>query len=313
MDRKLMTVLAVCFCMTAVSSASAGEPVRLQEGSVRLTQEQLCEMVRRCRQGQGSDECQEARRARGNAWRELQNRLAGYERRIAQLESRLGGLSDRDPELDAELDRLRELVGQVNVRLDALMQMQADLNEVSQRVGGLQEDNERMQRELEEGRARVARLEAQINEVARRNGVVQISPSGGFVGIYSLDGSYYTGGLAGMRVSLRVNRRLGVFAEPMVTAAVNEYPLGSVIRGGLMVYLTDWVLLETAVSGMWVGFDSQLDAKAAYLTGDVGVLFRPIDWLELGLTLNVGVELDYCNPAAAFGGEAMLRFNIPSL
>jgi len=309
---KLMMVLAVIFLMAYSSSVSA-EEATVAEASTVMTQEQLCELVRRCQRGEGSAECREARRGTRQAWRRLLQRLSTYETRIEQLEARIGGLADRDSELDRELDRLRDLIGQLTVRIDALQQLMADVEEIQRRLGEIDDEQDRQDEALEEASDRIERLEAQISEVSRRNGVVQISPSGGYVGIYAFDGSYYTGGLLGMRVALRVTRRIGVFVEPMVTLAAGDYPAGTVIRGGLMIHLTDWALLETAVSGMWVGFDAQLDAAAAYLTGDLGVMFRPIDWVELGVTLNTGVELDSCDPAFAIGGEAWFRFNIPSL
>ncbi len=311
---KQLTVLAVIFSYLTVATPASAEQARpMTEASTVISHEQLCEMVRRCQRGQGSEQCREARRGARQSWRRLLQRLSSYETRIEQLENRVGGLTDRDPGLDAEMDRLRRLVEQLTVRIDALQQLIEDVEEVQRMLGELEADQERQDEDIAEARERIERLESQLSEVMRRNGVVQISPSGGFVGMYALDGSHYTGGLIGMRVNLRVTRVVGVFVEPLVTLAAGDYPAGTVIRGGLMFEIRPWVLMEVAASGMWVGFDAQLDAAAAYLTGDLGVMFRPIDWLELGVTVNTGAELDACVPAFAIGGQAWLRFNIPSL
>jgi len=316
MRMMMLAVSTVIFVMMVSLSASAEQSKRTERVEVTdrtpLTTKQA-DCVRRCLAGQTGPECRRARQGARRAWRRLLERLELYERRITDLEGRIGGLADRDRELGEELSQLTVRVTRLEVQITEISEMLTQIEDILRRLGELEEGQQRQDEQLEELQARIERLESQIEEVNRRNGVVQISPSGGFVGVYSLDGSSYTGGMAGMRVALRVTRLISVFVEPQVTLAANEYPAGTIIRGGLMFEIRPWVLMEVAASGMWVGFDAQLDAAAAYLTGDVGVMFRPLDWLEFGATVNTGAELDACDPAFAIGGQAWLRFNIPSL
>lgn len=317
MAKLMLTVLAVVFCVTMAISVEA-EPAK-RTGTVAVTDRtpvsaEQARCIRRCLEQRSAADCRSARTGARRAWRRLLARLDTYESRITALEGRLGGLSDRDPELQRQLDELTDRVSQLNVRIDAVVQLAEDIEDVQLRLGDLEDGQESQDRELEDARERIARLEAQIERVSRRNGTVELSLSGGFTGIYSLDGSSYTGGLLGARLALHVTRMLYVFVEPMVTMAYDQYPVGTVVRGGLLIELAGGhAMLEAAVSGMWVGFNAQLEAVAAYITVDLGLEYRPVDLIGLGLTFNAGIELDACGPATAFGGTAYLRINIPRL
>ncbi|MFH1046812.1 MAG: hypothetical protein V1738_00775 [Patescibacteria group bacterium] len=313
--KSLMMVLAVIFCVTATSASAeqsrgASKVTVTDRTSISKVQ---ANCIRQCLDQQSPADCQRARQGARDSWRRLLARLSSYESRIAVLEGRVGGLADRDAELGQELEELRGQVAQLNVRMDAVAQLIGDIEAVQHRLGSLEEGQDRQDTELEDLRSRVTTLEERIEHTRRRDGVVQLGITGGFVGIFALDGSSFYGAPVGLRISLRVNRLIGVFVEPMITLAVHQYWIGTTIRGGLQFeFLNGQFMLETAVSGMWVGLDSQLDAIAAYITGDVGVTWRPrIDWVEFSLAFNAGIELDQCDPAAAFGGTASVRFNIP--
>jgi hypothetical protein len=320
MNSRMLTVLAVVFCMTATSSASAeqgsGERSTPTKVTVRLPEKGLDPAVRdclrRCIEGQ-TPECARARQGARDAWRRLLGRLSSYESRITVLEGRIGGLSDRDPDLDAQLDELRDRIAQLNVRIDELNQLVARIDQLEGRVGRLEEGNTRQDTELEAVRARVARLEAQIANVGRRNGVVQLGFSLGGTYLYSLDGTQYSGGLVGVRLALRFTRMASAFVELQAALSYSESPAGLRGRGGVQLeFARGRVVLEAGVSALWVGYDQHLDASSAFLSGDIGVEYRPHPIVGLGLAYVAGVEFDSCGTAAfATGGVATLGIYIP--
>lgn len=151
-------------------------------------------------------------------------------------------------------------------------------------------------------------LKKRLAQVERFQTPIRLSATAGFSGFYATDGSGYTGGLVGVRIatSLSTNVELGV--EPLVALAVNERPLGTMVRGYLgFTGLANCLSLETGASALWAGYNSQADAKAAYFTGDLGVTaFQQGLWVSF--RVHAGIESDQDSPAFAVGGVLLAGY-----
>jgi hypothetical protein len=282
----------------------------VREGGVVMSQEQVCRLVRQCETSSATATCQRARTGARQAWRRLLSRLGEMERNIRELQSRPTGVADSDNgALESDINQLREQLAEVRVELGVIARLIERLDRIEIQVVQNQADSERRDSELG---LRIDGLERRLRDLDRRNGVVQLSVGGGATAIASFDGTLYTGGFVGVRLSLRVTRLLDVFVEPQFAFSGGRQPAGTVIRGGVVLeFIRGRLLLEGAVSGMWVGFNSQLDAHSAFLTADLGVEWRPVELIGLGVVGHMGIELDACDPSAALGASGFIRVNLP--
>jgi len=298
MVRNLLALGAVVlFSMAALPKAAAEEAAsdeRIDLSS--MTHEELCELVRRCQNGEMSDRCREARRGARDAWRRLLDRLNDIERRLDELESD----RDDDEAIKRELERLAALLDDLNDRMNQLAQLELDVAALNQRLSAL--ENQHGQ-DLNSVRERLNTLESRIAVLLDRLRRFQLGIVAGGVGLLSLDGSSYVGFLAGPRAAVRAAHGLEVFLELQMAIGddpENEY-LGVRGRGGLQAFVLPDVLLEFGFSSMWVGYDDMLQASNTYLMGDIGFQARPIPELGFGAAVTAGVHYDREDPDFAFG------------
>lgn len=138
---------------------------------------------------------------------------------------------------------------------------------------------------------------------------LKVGPEIGFVGLHSLDGTNFTGGLLGVRASHALMQDVELYVDGGALLSLGEAPFGA--RGGAgirwEVPLTDVAVgVDLGAHGAMVGLNSQLEGRTIFTTADLG-LFTRIYNVELAAVLMGGSEFDQDSPAAAFGAGSVLR------
>jgi uncharacterized coiled-coil protein SlyX len=280
----------------------------VEEAVTVVSREQLCELVRRCQEGHGPEECRAARASARAAWRRLLERLSLYEGRIGQLESRVGGLTDRDAELGRELAELRGRV----------QELQQAFSGLADRVSGLEQEMEDEAAAHTRLQRRVGELESRIDAAERRDGYLVYGPiSGAFLGFWSPDGVRFTAVQLGLgTIRLRLSDQIQVFIDLGMVLSYAERPFGTYIRGGLRLEFSarGRLGIEIAAGGTWVGLGRKLQAQAAYLMAEPAITWSPrgASWFEIFVNVPIGMRLDGRDPAWAGGFVTGLRITTRS-
>jgi hypothetical protein len=163
---------------------------------------------------------------------------------------------------------------------------------------------------------RVVKLEQEVREMKKRleklnrfEPAIRLSPALGFAIFHSLDGTIYSGGLAGVRIATSLSASVELGVEPLAAFSVSDRPFGTMVRGYLAYHgLTSRFSGEVGFSGAWLGLNNQAEAKALFVTGDVGVTAVLYKGLWLSLRVHAGVEADKGRPSFAVGGIGVLGY-----
>ncbi len=235
---------------------------------------------------------------------DVSRRLGNLERRYRDLSRKVGLLRQRDTAVTAELAAIREDIRLLRESLETLTRVTEDeFLRTGIALYGLNEG-------LSEVRGRLADMDTRISALERKNGGLKIGPYAGFLVLWSTDGTLYTGLPAGARLKFNLTDSVDVNVDAAALVSFNDEPLGSSVRGGLTFDLTPSWAIEAGIGSSWVGYNSQLEARAAFVTGDVGATFRYSRFTATASVL-AGAEFDSDRPAFALGGNILLGVEFP--
>lgn len=228
--------------------------------------------------------------------------LANHERRIRELEGQVGLLRDRNADLERQLREQREAVAAIRRDIESLQRQYElvvrDYVDLAVRVGVLEEQFRTLSGTVSSLSTRVADLESRM--VSIRFGV----RTGPMV-LGALDGTLYTGWLVAPQLTFQLTPSVRVMAEAGAPFSISSAPVGSYVRGSLGYDFTPNWSLEGGVSSTWTGYNSRLEAKSAFVMGDLGARFS-YRWFNIGANVMAGSEFDQGNPSPAFGGMLLI-------
>lgn len=234
----------------------------------------------------------------------LARRLATLEKKYAELSKSVGLLAKRKgPNVSAELAGIRADIKKLREDLVALTQVTEDeflrtgiaLYDLSESLGKVQE--------------KLAKMDERLAALEKKSGL-KLDIQTGFLVLWATDGSRYTGAPLGARLKLNLTDTVDVNVDALALFSFGEQPLGTSVRGGLTFDLSSAMAIEAGVAATWVSYDSQLKAKSAFVTGDVGLTFR-YGMAFATASLLLGSEFDSGRPAFAIGGAATVGLEFP--
>ncbi len=231
-------------------------------------------------------------------------RLGDLERRYKDLSRKVGLLRQRDAAVTAELAAIREDIRVLRESLEILTKVTEDeFLRTGIALYGLNEG-------LREVRSQLAAMDTRLSALERKNGGLKIGPFAGFLVLWSTDGTLYTGMPLGARLKFNLTDSVDVNVDAAALLSINDEPVGTSVRGGLTFDLTPNWAIEAGIGSSWVGFNSQLKARSAFVTGDVGATFRYSRFTATASVL-AGAEFDSNRPAFALGGNVLLGVEFP--
>lgn len=235
---------------------------------------------------------------------DVSRRLGDLERRYRTLASRVGLLRQRDAAVTTELAAMRADIDRLRRSLETLTRVTEDeflrtgiaLYDLNEALAGV--------------RGQLSEMDNRISALERKDGGVKIGPTAGFLVLWSTDGTLYTGMPLGARLKLSLTDSVDVNVDAAALLSISDEPLGTSVRGGLTFDLNPNWAIEAGLGSAWVGYNSQLKARSAFVTGDVGATFR---YSRFTATASVfaGAEFDSNSPAFALGGNVLLGVEFP--
>lgn len=234
--------------------------------------------------------------------------IRDHERRITALEGEVGLLRGRVTDLEGRIAEQQRQIEALLVTVRALhryyLLVIEDYVDLAVRVGINETKITDLQRD-------VAALETRVSRLESRTGTVQLGARVGGLVLHAFDGTTYSGFALGPRFTLRLTDSMTASVDAQMLLSVSDNPFGTRIRGGWQWEFVPTWELDAGLSASWVGYDNRLNAKSAFLGPDVGVTWRPLNWLNVGANFFVGAEFDQGNPAPAIGGMLTLGFDLP--
>lgn len=228
--------------------------------------------------------------------------LANHERRIRELEGQIGLLRERNADLERQLQEQREAVAAIRRDLESLQRQYElvvrDYVDLAVRVGVLEEQFRTLNGTVSSLSTRVADLESRMSSV--RFGV----RTGPMV-LGAFDGTLYSGWLVAPQLTFQLTPSVRVMAEAGAPFSISSSPVGTFVRGSVAYDFTPNWSLEGGVSSTWTGYNDRLQAKSAFVMGDIGPRFS-YRWFNVTANLMAGAEFDQRSPNFALGG--MLLF-----
>jgi hypothetical protein len=234
----------------------------------------------------------------------LARRLADLEKKYAELSKKVGLLAKkRSPDVSGELAGIRADIKKLREDLEALTKVTEDeflrtgiaLYDLNQSLGQVQE--------------KLAKMDERLAALEKKSGL-KIDIQTGFLVLWSTDGTRYTGAPLGARLKLNLTDSVDVNIDALTLLSISKEPVGTSVRGGLTFDLNKVMAIEAGVSGSWVSINSQLKAKSAFVTGDVGLTFR-YGMAFATADLLLGSEFDSGRPAFAIGGAVLVGLEFP--
>lgn len=226
-------------------------------------------------------------------------RLGALEKRYAELAGQIGALRGRNASTTAQLVVIREDIRKLRESLQTLTTVTEDeFLRTGIALYGLNESLAGVNKRLDAMDSRLSALE-------RKGNPFKLSPLAGGLVLWSTDGTLYTGFPVGARLKLNLTDSIDLNVDGAALLSISKEPFGSAVRGGLTFGLTPNWAVETGLGTSWVGYNSQLKARSAFLTGDVGITFR-ISRFWIAASVLAGAEFDKGSPAFALGGNALL-------
>ncbi|MFA6603582.1 MAG: hypothetical protein WCT10_01915 [Patescibacteria group bacterium] len=287
--KKVSTLVACAAVLAWAGKVSADESNTLSEFRMVLPPE-----AARCLAG-----CTATAKVRAD------DRIASLARRVTVLEDQISGLrkqvgllGKKKPGADqnAIAASVRTEIARLRGELDRLNQATAkDYVELAQQLYALME--------------RIREIDSRLNVMERKGGV-KIGPQGGFLVLRSSDGTTYTGLPVGTRLTLNLTDSWDIDFDANALVSGGNARVGTQVRGGLSWTANDWFAIEGGVGSSWVGYDNQLKAKSAFVTGDFGLVFSH-KLVQVGVSGRLGSEFDSGCPAFAFGSQVLLRLELP--
>jgi hypothetical protein len=234
----------------------------------------------------------------------LARRLAQLEKKYEELSKSVGLLAKRKgPNVSAELAGIRADIKRLREDLVVLTKVTEDeFLRTGIALYGLNESLDKVQEKL-------AKMDERLAALEKKSGL-KLDIQTGFLVLWSTDGSRYTGAPLGARLKLNLTDTIDVNIDALALFAVSDQPLGTSVRGGLTFDLSKVMAIEVGVASTWVSYNSQLKAKSAFVTGDVGLTFR-YGMAFASANLLLGSEFDSGKPAFALGGAVMVGLEFP--
>lgn len=234
----------------------------------------------------------------------LARRLASLEKKYAELSKKVGLLARRrSPDVSGELAAVRADIRKLREDLEALTRVTED--EFLRTGIALYDLNESVARVNE----KLAAMDGRLAALEKKSGV-KLDVQTGFLVLWATDGSRYTGAPLGARLKLNLTDTVDVNVDALALLSISSEPMGTSVRGGLTFDLSKLMAIEAGVSGSWVSINSQLKARSAFVTGDVGLTFR-YGMAFATASLYLGSEFDSGRPAFAIGGAALVGLEFP--
>lgn len=212
---------------------------------------------------------------------------------------------------DAEIEHLNKRINDLATAIASdVLVVKNDLEALKVKVADVERKNDETNARQD---GDIADLQSALR-LADLGRTLKVGPEVGFIGLYSLDGTTYSGGLLGVRASHSLMENVDLYVDGGALLSLGEAPFGA--RGGVGIRwdppLTNdggddiAVGVDLGAHGAVVGLNGQLDGRTIFTTIDLG-LFGRRDNVVLGVVLTGGGEFDQDSPAAAFGAGAVLR------
>lgn len=245
------------------------------------------------------------------AWqyRQLKKEITEQKQVIVRLEGEVGLLGKRTSDLERQMADAKRKLGELSEQLDrntqSIVLLIGDVDALKGDIDGLKKSVGELDGDLKSLTKRVEALESKIGSP------VKIGPHVGFLVMRSLDGTTFTGGTFGARLTLVLTNTVSINVDTDAVVSGGSNPMGTRVRGGLNYQLAKWISLDGGVSTTWVGYDDRLKAKSNFTTVDLGLTVIPIWKLEIGANLLLGAEFDQDKPSFAYGGLLEVRLPLP--
>ncbi|MEY4744159.1 MAG: hypothetical protein RL272_104 [Candidatus Parcubacteria bacterium] len=233
--------------------------------------------------------------------------LAGHERRIRALEEQVGLLRDRNADLERQLREQRDAVAGIRRDLDALRRqydlLLRDYVDLAVRVGVLEDH-------FRETSATLTALDGRISSIESRMVSIRFGVRTGPLVLGAFDGTLYTGWLVAPQLTFQLTPSVRVMAEAGVPLSISSSPVGTYVRGSAAYDFTPNWSIEAGLSSTWTGYNSRLQAKSAWLMGDVGARFS-YRWFNVSANFMAGSEFDQGPASPALGGMILFGGEFP--
>lgn len=230
--------------------------------------------------------------------------IADHERRIRELEGQIGLLRDRVAELERQVREQRDAIAALRADLATLRSdYERAVGELGRRVTDLETSFTALTRT-------VSSLETRVSDIESRMVSIRFGVRTGPMVLGSLDGTVYTGWLVAPQLTFQLTPNWRVMAEAGAPFSISPSPVGTYVRGSLGYDFTPNWSMEGGVSSTWTGYNSHLEAKSAFVMGDVGARFS-YRWFNVSANFMAGSEFDQHAPAAAFGGMLLFGGEFP--
>jgi len=233
--------------------------------------------------------------------------LADHERRIRELEGQIGLLRERNADLERQLREQREAVAALRRDIESLQRQYElvvrDYVDLAVRVGVLED-------KFRELTGTVSTLSGRIDSIESRMVSIRFGVRTGPMVLGALDGTVYTGWLVAPQLTFQLTPNWRVMAEAGAPFSISSSPVGTYVRGSLGYDFTPNWSMEGGVSTTWTGYNSHLEAKSAFVMGDVGARFSH-RWFNVSANFMAGSEFDQRSPSPAFGGMILFGGEFP--
>lgn len=233
--------------------------------------------------------------------------LRDHERRIHALEDQVGLLRERNADLERQLREEREAITALQGAITSLRRQYdlvvRDYVDLAVRVGVLEDRFGEMSRT-------VTALDSRISSIESRMVSIRFGVRTGPMVLGSLDGTLYSGWLVAPQLTFQLTPNWRVMAEAGAPFSISSSPVGTYVRGSAAYDFTPNWSMEGGISSTWTGYNSHLQAKSAWLMGDVGARFS-YRWFNVSANFMAGSEFDQGSASPAFGGMLLFGGEFP--
>lgn len=230
--------------------------------------------------------------------------IADHERRIRALEGQIGLLRDRVATLEHQLQEEH----------DAIAQLQRDLatlrSDYERAVGELGRRVTDLETKFSQLSTSVSALDTRVSSIESRMVSVRFGVRTGPMVLGSFDGTLYSGWLVAPQLTFQLTPSMRVMAEAGAPFSISSSPVGTYVRGSAAYDFTPNWSLEAGLSSTWTGYNSHLQAKSAWLMGDVGARFS-YRWFNVSANVLAGSEFDQGPASFALGGMILFGGEFP--
>ncbi len=233
--------------------------------------------------------------------------LRDHERRIRALEDQVGLLRERNADLERQLREEREAITAIQGDITSLRRqydlLLRDYVDLAVRVGVLED-------RFGETSRTITSLEGRISSIESRMVSVRFGVRTGPMVLGSFDGTLYSGWLVAPQLTFQLTPSVRVMAEAGAPFSISPSPVGTYVRGSAAYDFTPNWSIEAGLSSTWTGYNSHLQAKSAWLMGDVGARFS-YRWFNVSANVLAGSEFDQGPGSFALGGMLLFGGEFP--